>query len=102
MVTCAKSAERLCQSLIIRFEEGIKAFYGGVEVTTVEDRHGNLIEQQGVTLSLSLMLWDGEVPLAAEDIPRLAAKLKKQAKALKGSVYVMDQITGMHHGGERA
>ncbi|WP_141500302.1 GGDEF domain-containing protein [Paenibacillus luteus] len=100
-VTGTEYAELLCQTLIERFDEGIKAFYGGVEVTTVEDRHGNLVEQEGVTLSLSLMLWDGEVPLAAEDIPRLAAKLKKQAKARKGSVYVMDQIIGMHHGEER-
>lgn len=99
--TSAAFAEQLCQALIIRFDSGIKAFYGGVEVTTVEDRHGNLIEQEGVTLSLSLMIWDGEVPLTPEDIPMVAAKLKKQAKALKGSVYVMDQIKGMHHGEER-
>ncbi|KRE43252.1 hypothetical protein [Paenibacillus sp. Soil522] len=100
-VTGAEVAERLCQALIKRFDDGIKAFYGGAQITTVEDRHGNLVEQEGVTLSLSLMIWDGEVPLSTEDIPRLAAKLKKHAKALKGSVYVMDQIKGMHHREER-
>jgi diguanylate cyclase (GGDEF)-like protein len=94
-------AEQLCQSLIERFDNGIKAFYGGVEVTTVEDRHGNIVEQEGVTLSLSLMLWDGEVPLTPEYISKFAAKLKKQAKAQKGSVYIMGQISGMHHGEER-
>ncbi|NIK76968.1 diguanylate cyclase (GGDEF)-like protein [Paenibacillus castaneae] len=101
VVMRAEAAEHLCQAMIKRFDNGIKAFYGGAQVTTVEDREGNLIEQEGVTLSLSLMLWDGKVALAADDIPRIAAKLKKQAKALKGSVYVMDQIRGMHHGEER-
>ncbi|WP_054023758.1 GGDEF domain-containing protein [Bacillus sp. FJAT-28004] len=101
VVMRAEAAEYLCQAMIKRFDSGIKAFYGGAQVTTVEDREGNLIEQEGVTLSLSLMLWDGKVALAADDIPRIAAKLKKQAKALKGSVYVMDQIIGMHHGEER-
>lgn len=100
-VTKASIAESLCKTLIARFDHGIKAFYGGAEISTVEDRHGNLIEREGVTLSLSLMLWDGEVPLTTEEIPRLAAKLKKQAKALKGSVCVIDQISGMHHGEER-
>lgn len=100
-VTGADVAELLCKALIKRFDDGIKAFYGGALITTVEDRHGNLVEQEGVTLSLSLMIWDGEVPLTTEEIPRVAAKLKKQAKAVKGSVYVMDQIKGMHHGKER-
>ena len=100
-VTGAEAAERLCQALIKRFDDGIKAFYGGAQITTVEDRHGNLVEQEGVTLSLSLMIWDGKAPLTTGDIPKLAAKLKKRAKALKGSVYVMDQINGKHHREER-
>ncbi|WP_337099070.1 GGDEF domain-containing protein [Paenibacillus sp. YIM B09110] len=101
IVAGAGQAELICQSLIMRFEQGVKAFYGGVEVTSVEDRHGNIVEQEGVTLSLSLMLWDGIVPLTPEDISRLAAKLKKRAKASKGSVYVLEHITGMHHGEDR-
>ncbi|CAM4259059.1 diguanylate cyclase (GGDEF)-like protein [Paenibacillus endophyticus] len=100
-VTKSSLAEGLCEALIKRFDQGIKAFYGGVEVTSVEDRHGNPVEQEGVTLSLSLMMWDGRVPLATEEIPRRAAMLKKQAKALKGSICVMDHISGMHHGEER-
>ncbi|CAM4067880.1 GGDEF domain-containing protein [Paenibacillus alkaliterrae] len=100
-VTCAACAEKLCQALIVKFDSGIKAFYGGVEVTTIRDRHGHIVEQEGVTLSLSLMIWDGEVPVTPEYISKFAAKLKKQAKARKGSVYVMDQITGMHLGEER-
>ncbi|MDQ0058806.1 GGDEF domain-containing protein [Paenibacillus harenae] len=101
IVAEAANAEMICQSLITRFEAGVKAFYGGVEVTSVEDRHGNVVEQEGVALSLSLMVWDGIVPLTPEDIPRLAAKLKKRAKSLKGSVYVLEHITGMHHGEDR-
>ncbi|MBD2871575.1 GGDEF domain-containing protein [Paenibacillus arenilitoris] len=97
-VTGTERAETLCRALIERFDGGIKAFYGGVEVKTVEDRHGNRIEQEGVTLSLSLMLWDGEVPLTPEYISKRSAVLKKQAKAVKGSAYVMDHITGTQLG----
>jgi GGDEF domain-containing protein len=101
VVTNANAGEQLCQALIKRFDAGIKPFYGGIEVKTVEDRHGELIEQDGVTLSLSLMIWDGKVPLTSEDIPRMAALLKKQAKAVKGSVYIKDHIKGMLRGEER-
>lgn len=100
-VTSAPYAEQLCQALINRFDSGIKAFYGDMEVTSVEDRHGNIVQQEGVTLSLSLMIWDGEVPVTPEHISRFAAKLKKLAKAQKGSVYVTDKIIGMHHREER-
>ncbi|WP_051250669.1 GGDEF domain-containing protein [Paenibacillus harenae] len=100
-VTGADRAELLCRSVIERFDSGIKAFYGGVEVTTCRDRHGHIIQQEGVSLSLSLMLWDGEVPVTTEYISRFSAMLKKQAKARKGSTYVMDHITGAHHREER-
>lgn len=100
-VMSVNSAEKYCQTLIERFDNEIKAFYGGVEVTAIEDRHGNSIEQDGVSLSLSLMIWDGEVPLTPEYISMHAAKLKKLAKARKGSAYVIDQISGSHLGEER-
>ncbi|MNZ53548.1 RNase II stability modulator [compost metagenome] len=97
VITEESSAEQLCQSIIQRFDSGIKAFYGDVEVTSVEDRHGNVIEQEGVTLSLSLMIWDGEKPVTPEYISRFSAKLKKKAKAHKGSVYVKELIQEERH-----
>ncbi len=97
-VTDGECGEKLCKELIDSFDRGVHAFYGGTEVKEVEDRHGNRIRHEGVTLSLSLMIWDGEVPLTPEAISGYAAKIKKQAKACKGSVYVMEQITGMQVG----
>lgn len=52
------NAEQLCQTLIKRFDEEVVSFYGGATVTEVEDRYGNRVAQNGVTLSLALMLWD--------------------------------------------
>ncbi|MDQ6418384.1 GGDEF domain-containing protein [Paenibacillus sp. LHD-117] len=89
-------AEAACQKLIELFDERVQPFYGGSEVKTVEDRHGNLIAQEGVTLSLSLMIWDVRVPISPGDISRTAARLKKKAKATSGSVYVMEQLDGAH------
>jgi diguanylate cyclase (GGDEF)-like protein len=100
-VTDYAYGEKLCQSLIAAFDLGVTAFYGGTRVTEVEDRYGNRISHEGVTLSLSLMACDGGMPLKPEEISEHAAKLKKQAKACKGSVYVMKQITGMQVGEER-
>lgn len=101
VVAGAGYAEQICRSLIARFDGGIKTFYGGAEITSVEDRHGNIVDQEGVTLSLSLLVWDGDTDVTPEDISKLAAKLKKRAKAHKGSVYVKDQIAAMLHGEER-
>ncbi|ANY68294.1 hypothetical protein BBD42_18795 [Paenibacillus sp. BIHB 4019] len=91
MVTEASYAEKICSRLIERFDGGVKRYYGGVEVSMVEDRHGNTVEQEGVTLSLSLMLASGGT--APSRISTLTAKLKKRAKMQKGSVYVMEDMT---------
>lgn len=90
MVTEASYAEKVCTRLIERFDGGVKRYYGGVEVSMVEDRHGNTVEQEGVTLSLSLMLAAGGT--TPSHISTLTAKLKKRAKMQKGSVYVMQDM----------
>lgn len=84
--------EEACASLIERFDREVMAFYGDREVRTVEDRHGNVVQQQGVTLSLSLMVWDAKMPLSPSSISKAAAKLKKKAKAVHGSSYVMELL----------
>ncbi len=91
MVTEASYAEKVCTRLIERFDGEVKRYYGGVEVSMVEDRHGNTVEQEGVTLSLSLMLAAGGTTPSL--ISTLTAKLKKRAKMQKGSVYVMEDMT---------
>ncbi|WP_181438645.1 GGDEF domain-containing protein [Paenibacillus sambharensis] len=93
MVTETEDPEALCSHLIWRFDGGVQAFYGGKEVSCVVDRSGNSIECDGVTLSLSVMQWDGSLPVTPETFSELSARLKKQAKRTRGSVYVMEKIS---------
>ncbi|MFF2483949.1 GGDEF domain-containing protein [Paenibacillus sp. NPDC058071] len=102
VVTDMGRAEQMCGSLIEKFDAGVQRFYGGLEVTEVEDRHGNRIEQEGVTLSLSLMLAEDGGELTPDAISRFSAKLKKRAKAIKGSVYVIDTLWRPQHREDRA
>jgi diguanylate cyclase (GGDEF)-like protein len=85
-------AEEACAGLIERYDREVQAFYGDGEVRTVEDRHGNAVQQQGVTLSLSLMVWNATAPLSPSGISKAAAKLKKKAKAVRGSSYVKELL----------
>ena len=93
VLTDDPEAKLWCHGLLRRFDRGVKSFYGDTEVTQVSDRHGQLLEREGVTLSLSLMMWDGTVPATPESISTLAARLKKQAKKLPGSICVVETIT---------
>ncbi|CAM4321094.1 GGDEF domain-containing protein [Paenibacillus tarimensis] len=93
VVTEAEDPEALCSHLIWRFDGGVQSFYGGMEVSCVVDRSGNTVDCEGVTLSLSVMQWDGYQPVTPEMFSELSARLKKQAKRTKGSVYVMEKIS---------
>lgn len=94
-------AEELCRLLVSRFDREVRPFYGGAEGGFVEDRSGNRVGQEGVTLSLSLLLCDGRERVSAEEVSRLSARLKKRAKLRQGSVYEMDSLTAMFIGEER-
>jgi len=86
-------AEAACSELIGLFDRGIRRFYGGEEVTSVTDRSGNMVEQAGVSLSLSVLVWEGEAPVSPALISKQAARLKKSAKSIKGSICVMEHLT---------
>ena len=94
----APDAEKLCRLMIARFNAGAEAYYGGTEVPVVTDRSGNPVAQQGVTLSLSLLLWDGVDSVSTAVISQAAARLKKQAKAISGSAYVSGSVYEKHLG----
>jgi diguanylate cyclase (GGDEF)-like protein len=94
----AGEAEKLCRRLIERFESGVNRYYGSVDVSNVMDRSGNRVEQNGVSLSLSLLIWDGVRPITAAVVSQAAARLKKQAKAIKGSAYIVENVVEMHLG----
>ncbi|WP_258171438.1 GGDEF domain-containing protein [Paenibacillus sp. R14(2021)] len=94
----AEDAEQLCRHMITRFNDGARAYYGGVDVSSVMDRSGNTVIQDGVTLSLSLLTWDGLQVVTTADISEAAARLKKQAKSITGSAYVAGDVFEKHLG----
>nr|WP_246628260.1 GGDEF domain-containing protein [Paenibacillus oenotherae] len=94
----AEDADKLCRNMIWRFDGGIKSFYNGEDVAHVVDRSGNRIEQNGVSVSLSLVYCDGSEDITTEHISQAAARLKKQAKQLNGSVHVMGEVFEKHLG----
>lgn len=101
VLTTAEDPRSLCASLIDRFDAGVQAFYGDTDVSNVTDRSGSRIEQSGIGVSLSLLRWDGERPVTPDAISQAAARLKKQAKAIKGSACVSGDMLEKHDGEER-
>lgn len=91
-------ADKLCRHIIWRFDGGIKSFYNGMDVASVVDRNGNRIEQNGVSISLSLVYCDEGADMTAELISQAVARLKKQAKHQNGSVYVRGAVVEKHLG----
>mgnify|MGYP000300620698 CR=1 FL=1 len=88
VITGAINSEILCQEIIRRFDSGVHVFYGNDHWTYVEDRQGNRIDCEGVTISLSLVVNECNSGGSSEQISNVSASLKKQAKLHKGSVYV--------------
>lgn len=77
----------LCEDIIRRFEQGVHLFYEGETPRGVRDRQGNAVESDGVTISLALVICDCNSPVSLEQISEAAARMKKQAKSQKGSIY---------------
>lgn len=87
-ITTSEDSEKLCLEMIRRFEQGIDLFYEGEDMSYVEDRMGNRVENKGVTVSLSLVICGPSAsPVTLEDISQAAAGLKKRAKSSPGSIY---------------
>lgn len=94
VITDADEPERLCEEMIHLFEQGVGSFYEPRpegERRRVFDREGQPVDADGVSLSLSLILCPGYAEMTLEHISQEAAKLKKEAKSRKGSVYVVCQ-----------
>ncbi|SFS56762.1 GGDEF domain-containing protein [Paenibacillus sp. BC26] len=94
MLTDRLESEKLCRLLLARFDSGVRAYYGPTEVLNVVDRSGVAVQQEGVTLSLSLLSWNGAIPLTTAVISQAAARVKKQAKGIRGSAYVASDVFG--------
>lgn len=79
-ISTANDTELLCQEMIRRFELGVRLFYEGENWDYVEDRSGNRIHSEGVTLSLSLVVCSCETAVTLEQISHAAALLKRKRK----------------------
>ncbi|SDX16040.1 GGDEF domain-containing protein [Paenibacillus sp. CF384] len=94
MLTDRLESEKLCRLLLARFDSGVRSYYGSAHVPSVVDRSGVAVQQEGVTLSLSLLSWNGTMPLTTAIISQAAARVKKQAKGIRGSAYVASDVFG--------
>ncbi|MCD1258948.1 EAL and GGDEF domain-containing protein [Paenibacillus athensensis] len=86
VISLSEEPERLCREMLRRFEAGVMTLYEPDQWMDVEDRMGNRADSDGVSLSLSLLIILQETAVTPELISQAAARLKKQAKAHKGSV----------------
>lgn len=101
VVTDIACGERLCSRIIERFDRSVSAFYEGGSLKEVTDRSGRTVDQGGVSLSLSLVCWEGEGTVTPEILSQAAARLKKVAKSRKGSAFVSGGVFEKHLGEER-
>jgi diguanylate cyclase (GGDEF)-like protein len=88
VLSYTEKPKQLCEEIIRRFEQGIDLFYEGELTQVVMDRQGKYVDNDGVTLSLSLVMCDCSEPTDLAVISEASALLKKQAKSQKGSIYV--------------
>lgn len=85
ILTCVEHPEQLCKEIVARFDAGIERFYHGKEIRYVLDREGKAVQQNGITLSISLVICDQREGLMPDALAHKAALLKSKAKAIKGS-----------------
>lgn len=95
LVTSAEHSEQVCQAIIKHFNDEIRDFYseedlnrGGVVVT---DRRGNTGLSPLLGIALAVVLCDGNYVSHPGQIAQIAAELKKQAKHMGGSQYLIDR-----------
>lgn len=91
MLTSFDDPVQLCEEIIERFDKGVNSFYEG-QVSSVKDRDGNFIDNDGVTLSLSLLICKNTTLLTIDQISQISTQLKKKAKSQRGSVYMLELI----------
>lgn len=92
IVTTTPAPEALCTEIIAKFEAGSKNFYNN-EAQDVTDREGQRVDFDRVAISLSLVVVDVACgALTVDELSRIAAALKKEAKQQKGSVFCRKSI----------
>jgi EAL domain-containing protein (putative c-di-GMP-specific phosphodiesterase class I)/GGDEF domain-containing protein len=86
--------ERMCREIIRRFDLGVGVFFEEPVKGSVEDRYGNKVDSDGMTLSLSLVICESGASVSIEQISQAAAVLKKKSKSQKGSAFFRSTLGG--------
>lgn len=90
--------EAICRTVIKRFDLVIPDFYDGADrlrgYIDSTDRRGNHERFPVMSLSIAVVTNEQRCITHPGDVSKIASELKKQAKALKGSVYVKDSRDG--------
>jgi len=95
-ITPPEQAEGLCQTVIQAFDKGILYFYepsdrGGIEVV---DRLGQKTKFPVMGIAIGVVSNQKKAIQSVGEVSQIGAELKKHAKALGGSRYVVDQRVG--------
>jgi len=101
-VTDPEVMDRACEAIIKRFDLVIPDFYDTEDrlrgYIDSMDRKGNHEQFPLMTLSIAVVTNEGAPIHHPGDISKIVSQLKKQAKAMKGSVYIKDQRVGERQG----
>lgn len=74
---------------LTKFEKGIGDFIGK-KIGVVSDRNGQALEGTGVSLSLSLLLFESSEGWTPDSVSERSARLKKKAKQINGNSLVWE------------
>jgi diguanylate cyclase (GGDEF)-like protein len=104
VITPPEQAEGLCQTIIQSFDKGISFFYepadrGGIEVI---DRQGQKVKYPVMGIAIGVVSNQKKQIQSVGEVSQIGAELKKHAKSLGGSRYVVDQRVGDRRPGEAA
>jgi GGDEF domain-containing protein len=94
-MSCPRTIDAVCQTLIKRFDLVIPDFYDPEDrqkgyIDSV-DRKGHRERFPIMSLSIAVVTNEHRTIAHPGDVSKIASELKKAAKSLKGSVYVKDQ-----------
>jgi diguanylate cyclase (GGDEF)-like protein len=95
VVTSAKEAEKMCKSIVTEFDKGILDFYepqdkkdNGLRMT---DRQGRVVTYPIMGLAIGVVTNEHKVLKSIGEVSQIGAEVKKHAKSLGGSRYVIDR-----------
>lgn len=88
-----------CNNLLMDFDENILLFFNKKDQLNKyiksKDRHGNITVFDITSLSIAGLYGNFNSFSSTKDIARLASKIKKESKSVKGSILVLKEISSI-------